>query len=132
MRDRRICLYCNSILLAILYNLQWCITDMQKDLVYHRFDLGCFHQTLDVSDQEIGNTDRFQLTSLISILKCFPCSSVSFYITVFGLVYFHPWLWGMDDHHIRIIQSHSFKCFVDTVHGFFISLMLCCNLGYHK
>ena len=59
MSIRGICFYCNSVLLAISDQFKRSIADMKQDLVDHRFDLCGFHQALNISDLEIGNTDRF-------------------------------------------------------------------------
>ena len=51
---------------------------------------------------------------------------------VFALVYFYPWLWRMNDHHIQIIQSHFLQSFINALSRRLIGLMLCGNLWYDK
>ncbi len=67
--NRGISLYCNAVLLAVLYQFQRSVADVAQDLVNHRFDLSGLQQALNVSHLEIGNTDCFQLSGLISVLS---------------------------------------------------------------
>ena len=130
--NRGISLYCNAVLLAVLYQFQRSVADVAQDLVNHRFDLSGLQQALNVSHLEIGNTDCFQLSGLISVLQCSPGCSVAFHITVLTLVDFHPGLGRVNDHHIQIIQSHFCQGLVDACGCGFVSLVLCCHLGYHE
>lgn len=52
---------------------------------------------------------------------------LAFYVTVITLIYFIPWLWTVDDHHIEIVQAHFFECFINSLFCIFICFVLCCN-----
>ena len=54
--------------------------------------------------------------------------SISLYISVFALINLCPRLRTVNNHHIKIIQSHLFKRLIDSCHRFFVCLMLCGNL----
>ena len=79
---------------------------MEKNLIYHWLNLCCFKKTCNIFNLEIGNSDCLKFSCLISILKSFPCRAISLYISIFALINLCPRLRTVNNHHIKIIQSH--------------------------
>ena len=53
MCNRRIRFYCYTILLTVLYKFHRCITDMQKNLIYHWLNFSGLKKAFNISYLEI-------------------------------------------------------------------------------
>lgn len=117
---------------AVINQIQRTVSHMAENLVHHGFHTASGKDVFKISLKEIGNTDCPQFPGFQSIFKSTPYFPVFFIVAVLRLVYLHPGLGRMNNHHIQISKSHRFQCLFDGFHGGRIAFIFSRYFGCDK
>lgn len=105
---------------------------MTEHLIHHRPDLAGSEDVFQAIPQEIGKTDRFQLTGFICVFQCASCFPVLHKIPVFLFSKFFPWRRRMNDDKIDIVRVEFPKRFVDGGRSAFVHLIFRAHFRCYK
>ena len=128
MGDGRVGLHEDVVVLAERGKLEGGVADMREQLVDRRLHLAMVQDVLQIALQEVGHADGAQLAGGQGVLQRAVGLDVTRLVAVIGLVDLDPRLWGVDDHHVQVVESRHLQRLVDRGGRSAVGLVLRCHL----
>ena len=131
VRDRRVRLHEDALLLRVLDQLEGRVADVRQDLIDHGLDGAGRQDVVEVGLREVGHADGAELTRRIGLLEGLPRFAVALEVAVVAAE-LRPRLRAVDDHHVDVVEPHPLKRPVDGRDRLLVRLHLRGQLRGHE